>query len=229
MVRLWKDDDNTYHLKGMWVDDKWMLITGNNLNPRALLAGSGKRHFDPRSTTGLAPQREKELELIREHTTIVKHYRDLQSIADYPVKVQLIRRLRRIRIHRLISRIRNHNPVLYGVCFLEATFCVFFLSVRYCYFLDAAIWLTIAGAGRIKLNTLSPRRRFPPPEMNISQHQGMSRDYSAMFGLMFLSVWGRQRSFSDSRPQGGGWSWKDLALDVAGASTGYTVWQLTRH
>ncbi|UMX91647.1 hypothetical protein MJ581_15025 [Escherichia coli] len=27
MVRLWKDDDNTYHLKGMWVDDKWMLIT----------------------------------------------------------------------------------------------------------------------------------------------------------------------------------------------------------
>ncbi|MDY8964617.1 hypothetical protein UZU41_24285, partial [Escherichia coli] len=26
-----------------------------------------------------------------------------------------------------------------------------------------------------------------------------------------------------------GWSWKDLAWDVAGASTGYTVWQLTRH
>lgn len=25
------------------------------------------------------------------------------------------------------------------------------------------------------------------------------------------------------------WSWKDLAWDVAGASTGYTVWQLTRH
>ena len=90
----------------MWVDDKWMLITGNNLNPRAWRLGSGKRHFDPRSTTGLAPQREKELELIREHTTIVKHYRDLQSIADYPVKVRkLIRRLRRIRIDRLISRI----------------------------------------------------------------------------------------------------------------------------
>ncbi|MDH8511818.1 CDP-diacylglycerol--serine O-phosphatidyltransferase, partial [Klebsiella pneumoniae] len=54
----------------------------------------------------LAPQREKELELIREHTTIVKHDGDLQSIADYPVKVRkLIRRLRRIRIDRLISRI----------------------------------------------------------------------------------------------------------------------------
>ncbi|MDU3055596.1 MAG: YfiM family lipoprotein [Escherichia coli] len=39
-----------------------------------------------------------------------------------------------------------------------------------------------------------------------SQHQGMSRDRSAMFGLMFSVSW-----------------------DVAGASTGYTVWQLTRH
>ncbi len=32
IVRLWKDDDNSYHLKGMWVDDEWMLLTGNNLN-----------------------------------------------------------------------------------------------------------------------------------------------------------------------------------------------------
>ena len=94
VVRLWKDDDNTYHLKGMWVDDKWMLITGNNLNPRAwrLDLENAILIHDP--------------QLIREHTTIVKHYRDLQSIADYPVKVRkLIRRLRRIRIDRLISRI----------------------------------------------------------------------------------------------------------------------------
>lgn len=56
----------------------------------------------------------------------------------------------------------------------------------------------------------------------------MSRDRSAMFGLMFSVSLGRQKSFGDSRPEGSGWSWKDL-LDVAGASTGYTVWQLTRH
>ena len=35
IVRLWKDDDNSYHLKGMWVDDEWMLLTATNLNPRA--------------------------------------------------------------------------------------------------------------------------------------------------------------------------------------------------
>ncbi|STH38224.1 phosphatidylserine synthase [Escherichia coli] len=52
VVRLWKDDDNTYHLKGMWVDDKWMLITGNNLNPRAWRLDLENAILIPRSTTG---------------------------------------------------------------------------------------------------------------------------------------------------------------------------------
>ena len=34
-----------------------------------------------------------------------------------------------------------------------------------------------------------------------SQHPGMSRDRSAMFGLMF-SVWGRQKSFGIAAPKG---------------------------
>ena len=106
IVRLWKDEDNSYHLKGMWVDDEWMLLTGNNLNPRAwrLDLENAVLIHDPRHQ--LTEKRDRELDLIRRHTTIVKHYRDLQSIADYPVKVRkLIRRLRRIRIDRLISRI----------------------------------------------------------------------------------------------------------------------------
>lgn len=105
-VRLWKDEDNSYHLKGMWVDDEWMLLTGNNLNPRAwrLDLENAILIHDPQHQ--LAEQREHELSLIRTHTSVVHHYRDLQSIADYPVKVRkLIRRLRRIRIDRLISRI----------------------------------------------------------------------------------------------------------------------------
>ncbi|MGX9742959.1 CDP-diacylglycerol--serine O-phosphatidyltransferase [Pseudocitrobacter corydidari] len=106
VVRLWKDGDNSYHLKGMWVDDEWMLLTGNNLNPRAwrLDLENAVLIHDPQHK--LREKREKELKLIRAHTTVVNHYRDLQSIADYPVKVRkLIRRLRRIRIDRLISRI----------------------------------------------------------------------------------------------------------------------------
>ncbi|MFV0264367.1 MAG: CDP-diacylglycerol--serine O-phosphatidyltransferase [Kluyvera sp.] len=105
-VRLWKDGDNSYHLKGMWVDNEWILLTGNNLNPRAwrLDLENAVLIHDPKKQ--LASMRQKELDLIRQHTTVVNHFRDLQSIADYPVKVRkLIRRLRRIRIDRLISRI----------------------------------------------------------------------------------------------------------------------------
>ncbi len=50
-----------------------------------------------------------------------------------------------------------------------------------------------------------------------------------MFGLMFSVSLGASKELWDSRPEGSGWSWKDLAWDVAGASTGYTVWQLTCH
>ena len=105
-VRLWKDGENSYHLKGIWVDDEWMMITGNNLNPRAwrLDLENAVLIHDPNNE--LAEQREKELALIREHTTTVEHFRELESISDYPAKVRkLIRRLRRIRIDRLISRL----------------------------------------------------------------------------------------------------------------------------
>lgn len=106
IVRLWKDGDNSYHLKGMWVDEEWQLVTGNNLNPRAwrLDLENAILIHDPKQE--MREQRQKELECIRTHTTVVGHYQELQSIQQYPIKVRkLIRRLRRIRIDRLISRI----------------------------------------------------------------------------------------------------------------------------
>ncbi len=105
-VRLWKDGENSYHLKGMWVDDEWLLITGNNLNPRAWRLDLENAILIHDPLQQLVEQSRHELALIRENTTVVEHFRDLESIADYPLKVRkLIRRLRRIRIDRLISRI----------------------------------------------------------------------------------------------------------------------------
>lgn len=105
-VRLWKDGENSYHLKGMWVDEEWMLITGNNLNPRAWRLDLENAILIHDPLQQLVDQSRHELDLIRQNTTVVQHYRDLESIADYPQKVRkLIRRLRRIRIDRLISRI----------------------------------------------------------------------------------------------------------------------------
>ena len=105
-VRLWKDSDNTYHLKGMWVDNNWQLITGNNLNPRAwgLDLENAILIHDPKQE--LQSQRQEELTNIRTNTMVINSFRDLDIISDYPVKIKkLLRRLRRIRLDRLISRI----------------------------------------------------------------------------------------------------------------------------
>ena len=59
-----------------------------------------------------------------------------------------------------------------------------------------------------------------------AQHQGFSQDRSAAYGLMFSLSLGVGKEMWDSRPAGSGWSWKDFAWDVAGATTGYAVWQM---
>ncbi len=62
-----------------------------------------------------------------------------------------------------------------------------------------------------------------------ARHQGMSADRSAAFGLLFSVSLGAAKESWDSRPSGTGWSWKDFAWDVAGATTGYALWQLSRY
>ncbi|WP_306674067.1 YfiM family lipoprotein [Enterobacter soli] len=62
-----------------------------------------------------------------------------------------------------------------------------------------------------------------------AQHQGYSRDRSAAIGFMFSVSLGASKELWDSRPAGSGWSWKDFAWDVAGATTGYAVWQMTHY
>ncbi|POU02952.1 hypothetical protein C3369_03670 [Escherichia sp. ESNIH1] len=61
-----------------------------------------------------------------------------------------------------------------------------------------------------------------------AQRQGISADRSAAFGVMFSLSLGASKELWDSRPAGSGWSWKDFAWDIAGATTGYAVWQLAR-
>lgn len=59
-----------------------------------------------------------------------------------------------------------------------------------------------------------------------AQHQGFSQDRSAAYGLMFSLSLGAGKEAWDSRPLGSGWSWKDFTWDIAGATTGYALWQM---
>lgn len=105
-LHLWRHDDNTYHLKGMWVDDRYTLLTGNNLNPRAfrLDLENGLLIDDPRRE--LLEPRRKELQSIFQHTRRIGHFKELETLADYPHSVAtFLRRVSRVRIERLLYRI----------------------------------------------------------------------------------------------------------------------------
>ncbi|TYA51773.1 CDP-diacylglycerol--serine O-phosphatidyltransferase [Aggregatibacter actinomycetemcomitans] len=105
-VRTWKDGDNTYHLKGVWVDENYILLTGNNLNPRAwrLDAENGLFIHDPKQQ--LRPQVLNELEHIRRHATVLRHYTELEELNQYPAPVQkLLKKFAHIKADKLVKMI----------------------------------------------------------------------------------------------------------------------------
>lgn len=104
IIRIWKKKENSFHLKGMWVDKKWILITGNNFNLRAwkLDLENGILIHDPLKL--LVKKFNLELNLIRKNTKILKNINDLESIDDYPTEIQRIfKKLKKVRIDKLIS------------------------------------------------------------------------------------------------------------------------------
>ncbi|AOM40907.1 YfiM family lipoprotein [Xenorhabdus hominickii] len=48
---------------------------------------------------------------------------------------------------------------------------------------------------------------------------------SAQFGVLLSIGLGAAKEFYDSQPSGTGWSWHDFAYDIAGAITGYSLYQ----
>jgi CDP-diacylglycerol--serine O-phosphatidyltransferase len=105
-LHLWKDGDNTFHLKGMWVDDRYTLLTGNNLNPRAfnLDLENGLLIDDPKGEWKVA--REAEVEQLMRDTHRVGKYDELDTLSEYPEAVRtFLRRVSRVRAERLLYRI----------------------------------------------------------------------------------------------------------------------------
>lgn len=103
-VRLWKDGSNSYHLKGVWIDNRYILLTGNNLNPRAwaLDAENAVLISDPKGE--LSEKAAAELAQIRTHTTVLSHYADLEMQKDYPEKVQkLLKKFGRVKLDKIVK------------------------------------------------------------------------------------------------------------------------------
>ena len=105
-VHLWRDGENSYHLKGMWIDQHYSLMTGNNLNPRAfrLDLENALLIHDPKHELLQAQQAEQAS--ILQATTQLMHYSWLEQVQDYPPAVtKLLKRLSRTRLDRLFYRV----------------------------------------------------------------------------------------------------------------------------
>ncbi|KAF1032405.1 MAG: CDP-diacylglycerol--serine O-phosphatidyltransferase [Pseudomonas sp.] len=105
-LHLWRDGANSYHLKGMWIDQRYTLLTGNNLNPRAFrLDLENALLIDDPKGEWQTPRR-TELAEIFQHTTRIERFQRLESLVDYPEAVgKFLRRVSRVRIERLLYRI----------------------------------------------------------------------------------------------------------------------------
>lgn len=105
-VLLWKHDANSYHLKGMWVDKKNMLLTGNNLNPRAwnLDLENALLIQDPQSF--LKDQFEQEFTNIFKNSQRIGSYKHIDKIENYPEEVQkLLRKITRVQADRVLKQL----------------------------------------------------------------------------------------------------------------------------
>ncbi|CAM0997380.1 CDP-diacylglycerol--serine O-phosphatidyltransferase [Rhodanobacter sp. Root179] len=105
-LHLWRDRDNSYHLKGLLIDDDVAVLTGNNLNPRAWSLDLENALVLRDPSRLLQAQHEAEWAALRRHATRLADYQALESPRQYPPEVRkLLKRLDRSQLDHLLNRL----------------------------------------------------------------------------------------------------------------------------
>ena len=105
-IHLWKHDANSFHLKGIWVDKRYMLLTGNNLNPRAWKLDLENALLIQDHYDHLTEKFEREIDNILQNTQFICTYKQLEKLEDYPEVVQkLMRKVTRVKADRVLKQI----------------------------------------------------------------------------------------------------------------------------
>lgn len=104
-VRLWQHNTNSFHLKGMQIDKRYHLLTGNNLNPRAWRLDIENGLLIDDKEHQLSDIFTAEHDEILQHTTIVKQWQDIDALDDYPPIVKKwLSRLRKTSLDMLFKQ-----------------------------------------------------------------------------------------------------------------------------
>ncbi|MGL4221636.1 MAG: CDP-diacylglycerol--serine O-phosphatidyltransferase [Shewanella sp.] len=105
-IHLWKHEHHSFHLKGVWIDKRHMLITGNNLNPRAWKLDLENALLIRDEHHLLTDKFTAEIDNILHHTQFICTYKQIEKLEQYPEKVQrLVRRIMRLKADRLLKQI----------------------------------------------------------------------------------------------------------------------------
>jgi len=104
-IRLWRDQKNSFHLKGVRVDNRYHLLTGNNLNPRAWRLDIENGLLIDDKQGQLSAMFEQEHQHIIKHTQQINHWQEIESPEDYPELVRKwLTRFRRINFDKLFKQ-----------------------------------------------------------------------------------------------------------------------------
>lgn len=105
-IHLWRHESNNFHLKGLWVDRRFILLTGNNINPRAWSLDLENALFISDPNKHLEPKFSAEFDYIFQHTKQLSTYRQLENLSHYPsIPQRLLKRLIRTRINILLNQV----------------------------------------------------------------------------------------------------------------------------
>ncbi|MFT5816470.1 MAG: CDP-diacylglycerol--serine O-phosphatidyltransferase [Psychroserpens sp.] len=104
-LKLWQHDNNSFHLKGLVVDERYHLLTGSNFNPRAWALDLENGILLDDTKGQLIEKFNAEFQRIIQHTKIVRKLTDIESVKNYPEKPRkLLKKLRMTQVDRLLKR-----------------------------------------------------------------------------------------------------------------------------
>jgi len=105
-IRLWKHEDNSYHLKGVSVDGRRHLFTGHNLNPRAFALDYENGILVNDELGQLQAQLSHEQQQIFVNTTKISHFSQIEMMRDYPEPVQkLLAKIKGVGVDMVLKRL----------------------------------------------------------------------------------------------------------------------------
>lgn len=105
-IHIWRHENNSFHAKGIFLDDGLAILTGHNLNPRAWTLDLENALVIQDPDGLLRGAWHQEQAGILAHTIRLNDFRDLEPSSHYPLPVQkALQRMSRTTLDRLVLRL----------------------------------------------------------------------------------------------------------------------------